>query len=46
MKLAVDTFGLVGINVRVNLGRGNVSMAEHFLNNTQRHAVSQQMTGE
>jgi len=46
MELTVNAFKPVGINVRVNLRRGDVGVAEHFLNDAQRRAVGQQMAGE
>lgn len=35
MKLGVDTFEVVPGDVRIDLGRGNISMAEKFLDNAQ-----------
>ena len=46
MKLAVNAFEAVGIDVGVDLGSGDVGVAEHFLNDAQLGTVGQQVTGE
>ena len=46
MKLLMDGLEPLGVDMGVNLGGGDVGVAEHFLNNTQRCAVLQQVAGE
>jgi hypothetical protein len=40
MKLSMDRFEPLLIDVRVDLGSGDVRVAEHFLNNAQIGAVA------
>jgi len=46
MKLSMDGFQPLLIDVRVNLRRGNICMSEHFLDNAQVGAISEQMRRE
>ena len=34
------------IDMRINLGRGNIGMTEHFLNDAQISAIAEQMRGK
>jgi hypothetical protein len=46
MKLSMDGFQPLLIDVRVNLRRGNICVPEHFLDDAQVGAVSEQMRRE
>ena len=46
VKLSMNRFQLLLVDMCVNLGRGNVGMAKHFLNNPQIRAIAEQMRGE
>jgi len=46
MKLPMNAFEAVGIDMGVNLGGGDIGMTEHFLNDSQRRAVGQQVAGK
>jgi hypothetical protein len=46
MKLSMDGFQPLLIDVRVNLRRGNICVPEHFLDDAQVSAVSEQMRRE
>ncbi len=42
----MDGFQALLVDVGVDLGRGNIGMAEHFLNDAQVGAVAEQMRSE
>ena len=46
MELSMHSFESLLIDVRVNLRRRDVGVAEHFLNNAQVRTVAQQMRRE
>ena len=46
MILFVHLAQILAIDVRVNLGRGNIDVPEHFLDRAQVGAALQQMCGE
>src|SRR4029077_13248774 len=46
MKFPMDRFQALLINVRVNLGRRDVGVAEHLLNDAQISAIAEQMRGK
>jgi len=46
MELSMDGFESLLIDVGVNLGRGNIGVAKHFLDNAQIGAVAKQVRGE
>ena len=46
MELSMYGFEPLLIDVGINLGRGNVGVAEHFLDNAQVGAVTEQVRGE
>ena len=46
MKLAMHSFKPLLIDMRIDLRRRNIGVAEHLLNNPQIGAVSEQMRGE
>jgi CRISPR/Cas system-associated endonuclease Cas1 len=46
MKLPMHSFKPLLIDMRINLRRRNIGVAEHFLNNPQIGAVSEQMRRE
>src|ERR1043166_409758 len=46
MKLPVHSLKPLLIDMRVHLGRGNIGMPQHFLNNPQISAVPEQMRSE
>lgn len=46
MKFRVNCFEPIGIDVRVNLRRRDVGMAQQFLDNTQIRAAADEVAGE
>jgi len=46
MELSMDSFEPLLIDVGVNLCRGNIGVAEHFLDDAQIGAVAEQMRGK
>ena len=46
MKFPMDRFQALLINVRVNLGRRDVGVAEHLLDDAQISAIAEQMRGK
>ena len=46
MKLSMDGYQPLLIDVRVNLRRGNICVSENFLDNAQVGAISEQMRRE
>jgi len=46
VELAMDSFESVLIDVGVDLGRGNIGMAEHFLDDAQIGAIAEEMGSE
>lgn len=46
MELAMDGFESVLIDMGVDLGRGNIGMAEHFLDDAQIGAIAEEMGSE
>ena len=46
MELSMDGFEPILVHVRVNLGRGNVGVTQHFLDDAQVGAVTEKMRGE
>ena len=46
MKLVMDTFEAVGIDMRVDLGGADIGVAEKFLHHAQIRATGKQVRGE
>ncbi len=46
MKLVVDCFESLLIDMRIDLRRRNIGVTEHFLNNPQVRAIAEEMCGE
>ena len=46
MKFPMDRFQALLIHVRVNLGRRDVGVAEHLLDDAQISAIAEQMRGK
>ncbi len=46
MKFPMDRFQALLINVGVNLGRRDVGVAEHLLDDAQISAIAEQMRGK
>ena len=46
MELSMDGFEPILIDVRVNLGRGNIGVTQHFLDDAQVGAVTEKMRSE
>ena len=46
MKLSMDSFQALLIDMGINLRRGDIGVTEHFLNDAQVGAVAQQMGGK
>ncbi len=46
MKFAMDRFQPLLINMRVNLGRRDIGVAEHLLDDAQIGAIAEQMRGK
>ena len=46
MKLPVHSFKSLLIHVRIDLGRRNIGVAQHFLNNAQIGAIAEQVGRE
>ena len=46
MEFLMNRFEALGIDVCIDLGGGDIGMAEHFLDDAQRSAVLQQMAGK
>ena len=46
MKFLMNRFKALRIDMRIDLGGGDIGVTEHFLDNAQRSAVLQQMAGK
>ena len=46
VKLSVDSFETLLIDVGVDLGCGNVGMAQHFLDDAQIGSIAEEMCGK